>query len=408
MELAKAMLIHGQDHEFLVILNGSLSEGAWEVRRQLDGLISPKNIYLWHSIGCLGSWHDNVPEQSRAAFFRWRIDEITRLRREFIQSLNADIVHVCHQFEGFDSVPATINETAPWAATSYDFIPYHYAEQYLNTERVKAWYLERLESLKRANLFLAISEHARQETIELLGVSPDKVTNILAAADEQFQRLDIVSEERKKLFNRLGISRDFLIYTGGFDSRKNVEALVRSFAALPTDLRQSHQLLLVGMGNHISDPIFYELEKNLGFAADEVLHTGFISDSDLVMLYNTCKLMVMPSLHEGFGLPVLEAMSCGAPVIASGLTSLPEVVGNPDALFDPTTEVQITTKIVQVLRDDNFRSALAETGYKRSAIFSWKESARKAIQAFENYAESSGNKGRTARETRPRGFSQMP
>ena len=105
MELAKAMMNNGKDHEFLVIMNGALSEGAWEVRQSLDGIIDPDNIYLWHSLGCHGGWHDDVPEKSRAAFFRWRIDEIKRLRREFISSLNPDIVHVCHQFEGFDSVP---------------------------------------------------------------------------------------------------------------------------------------------------------------------------------------------------------------------------------------------------------------------------------------------------------------
>ena len=126
------------------------------------------------------------------------------------------------------------------------------------------------------------------------------------------------------------------------------------------------------------------------------------------MLYNTCKVLVLPSIHEGFGLPALEAMSCGAPVIASNVTSLPEVVGNPEALFDPGSDKNIIEKIEQVLRDENFRMSLAESGYKRSNNFSWERSAQKALEAIESSAEEIKRYKKNIEQMSLQGFSKLP
>jgi glycosyltransferase involved in cell wall biosynthesis len=121
-------------------------------------------------------------------------------------------------------------------------------------------------------------------------------------------------------------------------------------------------------------------------AADELILPGFVSDADLVALYNLAKVFVFPSWHEGFGLPVLEAMACGTAVIAANTSSLPEVVGREDALFDPMDGVSIASSLGRVLTDESFRADLRAYGPRRARMFSWSETAGRALEAFETSA----------------------
>jgi hypothetical protein len=189
------------------------------------------------------------------------------------------------------------------------------------------------------------------------------------------------------LLRRYGILRKFLMYTASFDARKNQTGLVSAFAQLPSHLRKEYQLVFVGNGSADAVLKLRQSAEDLGLGRDEVLILGHVTDQDLVALYNLCHLFVLPSLSEGFGLPALEAMSCGTATIGSNLTSIPEVIGWSDAMFDPTNPASIAKIIYRALTDDGFLQALRDRGLEQAKKFSWKMSAERALDAFEAHHE---------------------
>ena len=173
------------------------------------------------------------------------------------------------------------------------------------------------------------------------------------------------------------------MYTGGIDHRKNIEGLIRAYSLLPKPIRAGHQLAIVCSIQPPSRTALETLAKEKGLTANELVLTGFVPEEDLLTLYNLCKAFIFPSWHEGFGLPALEAMSCGRAVIGANTSSLPEVIGRDDALFDPMNDTAIAEKLAQVLTDDAFRSELEQHGLEQAKLFSWDASAQRAIAAFE-------------------------
>uniref|UniRef100_UPI00374CCA17 glycosyltransferase n=1 Tax=Undibacterium sp. TaxID=1914977 RepID=UPI00374CCA17 len=206
------------------------------------------------------------------------------------------------------------------------------------------------------------------------------------------------------------------MYTGGIDLRKNIEALIRSYASLPPVLRQQHQLAIVCSVQPTDRERLEKLARQSGLAKDDVILTGFVPDEDLPVLYNACELFVFPSWHEGFGLPALEAMACGAPVIAANTSSLPEVIGREDALFDPHSETAIAAKMHQALTDRSWSDDLRLHGLRQAKMFSWNASAKRAIAAFEQQFERRQHelktvvaaKAATQRKPRLAYFSPLP
>ena len=155
---------------------------------------------------------------------------------------------------------------------------------------------------------------------------------------------------------------------------------------LPPVQRAAHQLLIAGKINDGERQRLRDLARRHGLAPDEMVLTGYVSDADLIDLYRGAALFVFPSLHEGFGLPALEAMACGALVIGADSTSVPEVIGNPEALFDPRDPAAIAARIRQVLDDPALQARLREHGAVQARKFSWDHSARRAIAALEAHA----------------------
>jgi FkbM family methyltransferase len=248
------------------------------------------------------------------------------------------------------------------------------------TER---WYLEKLEHLKRADLLLSISASSGREAVERLGFDEHRVVNISTACEPHFQPHSVTAEMRRRLQSAYGIDRPFVMYTGGIDHRKNIEGLIRAYARLPAVLRSAHQLVIVCAAQAPDRERLLQLAGAAGLAQGDLMMTGYVPDDDLVTLYNACKLFVFPSWHEGFGLPALEAMQCGKAVIAANTSSLPEVVGRADALFDPHDEADIAAKLSMVLQDDDLRQEMERHGLEQARLFSWDASARRALEAME-------------------------
>ena len=259
-----------------------------------------------------------------------------------------------------------------------------------------------MENLKKAGLLLAISAHTKNEAIDLLDMPRDRVVNILAACDERFcpmEKTDLMDLERP-LRSLYRIKDKFIMYApSGYDNRKNLERLIQSFAMLPGDLRGTHQLVLVGKAGQAEQKQIRLWACKAGLDKNEVVMTGYVTDNDLVALYNLSTLFIFPSWHAGLGLPVLEARSCGAPAIGSDRTSIPEVIGRKDALFNPFDPKAIAGKMAEVLINKDFCQSLRKHSLKQAGKFSWDESARLSIETFEELHQR--NTSRCANDSPP-------
>jgi len=309
------------------------------------------------------------------------------LVRQAYQAVSPDVVFTPSPFEGWRErgvvpTPESRYSTYHQVAILYDLIPYIFREQYLKTNPgYKKWYLEKLNNLPKYDLLLAISEATRQDAINNLGIEPDRVVNISGAASSQFRKLVLTDDEKQAFLNRFGISRPFVLYIAGGDFRKNREGALLAYAQLPHHIIEDHQLVFSYSDDRAS---FKKTLRSWGFAKNDVVVLSYITDEDLIMLYNLCKLFFFPSLYEGFGLPVLEAMACGAPVIASNNSSLPEVVGRPDALFDASRPQEVTQYLHHALTYTSFTKELAAYGLEHATRFSWENSAKHAWDAIES------------------------
>jgi glycosyltransferase involved in cell wall biosynthesis len=380
LALAQAMVRNRGNHEVFIVLSGLFPDTIEPIRAAFEGLLTSKNIRVWDAAGPVHAFDtSNI----------WRRHVAELMREEFLMSLKPDIIHISSLMEGFgDNAVHSIGlipSTIPCAVTFYDVIPLIQSDVYLKPNpHFETLYREKLEYLKRANLFLAISESSRQEAIDHLRASPDQAVNIAAASDEHFRPVKISESKKKALLKRFGINRPFLMYSGATDERKNHLRLIKAFSNLPVDLAGKYQLAIVGGMPSPHQEKFEQYAQFCGLTSKEVVITGRVSDEEMVQLYNLTELFVFPSWHEGFGLPALEAMSCGASVIGANTTSIPEVIGLNNALFDPFDEKSISAKITEFLRNDTLRANLAAHGLKQSKKFSWDESAKKVLVAFES------------------------
>lgn len=295
----------------------------------------------------------------------------------------ADVIWLTSLIEGYKD-DAVVPHELPrqlTVATLYDVIPLGSGGD-LGQSRAREWYMRRIDMLRRCDLLLAISSWVRDDAIQRLGLDESRIVTIGAGVDARFRPAS-EGEHDARLLQRLGIDRPFLLYSGGTDKRKNVESLFPAFSALPKALREKHQLVVVG---RLDAPTRQRLERaarTAGLEDGETIFPGHVSDDELIRLYQACALFVFPSAQEGFGLPPLEAMACGAPVIVNNATSLPEVVNDPSVMFDASEPASITMAIRSVLEDPSRAASLREAGVRRAREFSWPRVAARAVDAME-------------------------
>lgn len=321
---------------------------------------------------------------------RTRRDAAERVLTHALDVSGADVVWLSSMVEGFsDDALAPHAQAAPLTvATLYDLIPLHDPATYLGNSHARDWYMHRLDALKRCDLLLAISGWVRDDAVARLGIAPERVVAIGAGVDARFAPPTPGADHRATLRERFRIERPFVLYNGGIEKRKKVDALFPAFGALPPALREAHQLVVVGRMPPETRRRFDKLVRDADLKAEDVIFTDFVSDEDLVALYQSCALFVFPSEREGFGLPPLEAMACGAPVIANNATSLPEVIGDPEALFDASEPQAITQAMQSVLADPQRQQQLREQGLRRAAEFTWARVAERALAAIEQARSS--------------------
>lgn len=388
MSLAKHMArlaaVNGREHDITVLLNNRFPESVEAIRHAFFDLLPRERITVF-----------DVPANVAGAdpASDWRLRAAECVREHFLAALRPDIVHVASLFEGWgddavSSLKLGPHTSAATAVTLYDLIPLVRPQAYLGNAGMRNWYYRKLQSLKSADLLLAISAYSRDEAISELQLPPERVINVSSAIDTTFGPRALSEEAEAALRHRFSLPRPFLMYTGGIDYRKNIEGLIKAFAHLPGTTRNAHQLAIVCNVGDAERKRLMTLAQRCGLARGALVLTGYVSDDDLVSLYNLASAFVFPSLHEGFGLPVLEAMACGTPVIGSDASSIPEVIGRADALFDPSDAAAMATKMDQVLTDENWRAHLRSHGLAQARLFSWDASAERALSGFEQLHDS--------------------
>lgn len=364
-----------------LLVNSTFPETLPAIRRAFDGLVGPANI---HVVELLDHCEDRSPR------LRWRHNASALLREAYIEMIRPDVVFCPSFFEGYiDSAVLSIGRlsSVPVVTAVHDFIPMVYRQDYLDkTPDFKRHYLAKLEELKKSAGIVTISQSSFTEAVEFLGVAPDLIVNASEAADSQFRVLQLSAADRKNIRAGFGLEKPFIFYTGGSDPRKNLARLVEAFVRLPGELRESHQLVLAGSIPELDRFALQDVARRQGLPKDAVKFLGYVADDDLIRLYNLASLFVFPSLHEGFGLPCLEALQCGTVVLAANTSSLPEVIGNDEAMFDPLSVDDMAAKMQAALTDTDLRARLAERGLQQAATFSWRRSGELALAAIKKAA----------------------
>jgi glycosyltransferase involved in cell wall biosynthesis len=274
--------------------------------------------------------------------------------------------------------------------TLYDLIPLLFRDLYLDPSPVaRATYFARLGLLRRADHLLAISERTAQDAVEHLEVPENRITVIDCGVSGRFASMVGSREEADAGLKRSlpRVREGFVLYIGGDDPRKNLLGALDGYAMLPPEIRASHQLVIVCK---LTKPRMNELTAyaiSRGIRRADVLFTGFVPDTVLAALYRSCALFLFPSLYEGAGLPILEAMSCGAPVAASRTSSIPEILGDLEATFDPADPADLAHCLQRVLGSPSELESLRERSRRRVELYTWDRVAERTLKGYEHALE---------------------
>ena len=333
-------------------------------------------------------WNDELPYVDR-------LNELNvgdRLRSfSDVRGIDVDVLHINSPFEALPyadcAVPIRARRTV---TTCYDLIPYRFPTAYLPDPVTSARYRTRLGALLASDFVVADSKSAADDVVELLGVSRRRVAVIGAGVSDQFvpPRLDLGTRLARLQLDVPGIGARYVFVPTGMDWRKNIKGALLAYSALEPAVRDRHQLVLSCRVTE-SERRWLEEECDRHGIADRVLVTGYVSDETLVLLYQTAELVMFPSYYEGFGLPVLEARRCGARVICSGMSSLPEVHPDPRATFNPFDNEHVTDVLSRALTDASFAGVLEGVP---DPGFEWTKTANRLVGVYETLSDEAREK----------------
>lgn len=299
------------------------------------------------------------------------------LWEQFIQPLalrqvGVDLLHAL-------AFVAPVAAPCPFVVTVYDLSFLRYPEAFRPFNR---WYLRQFtaRSVRRARAVIAISESTRQDVIKLLGAPPERVHTVYCGVDEAFRPLPAAEVAAFKAARRLPDT--FVLFLGTLEPRKNVDGLIRAYAGWRKQQPDAPPLVIAGGKGWYYAHIF-SLVESLDLTK-YIRFTDYVPQHELPLWYNAASLFVYPSHFEGFGLPVLEAMACGTPVITSTSSSLPEVTGNSGAarLVSPADTDALAAALREVMADNDLRAVMSQQALIRAAHFRWDKTARETVEVY--------------------------
>ena len=234
---------------------------------------------------------------------------------------------------------------------------------------------------KSSDLIITVSENTKSDLINVLKVPEKKIRVIPLAVNERYYKLEQKNDEIIKKFN---INKKYLLFVGDLHPRKNIPKLFEAFSSLPDKIKKEYQIVVVGARKWSFEKVEKSLIKH--HLTTKVVFTGYLNEDDILQLYNSADIFVFPSLYEGFGLPVLEAMSCGLPVIASKVSSIPEIAGNAAILIDPNNSEELAAAIIALVDNSGLRQEKIEAGFKQANLFSIKKMTEETVKVYKELA----------------------
>lgn len=377
MAITRAMIKLGSAHQFVIALNESFPQAIDEVRKELGDLL-PQEAFTVFS----------VPGNTSAAdpMNAWRNRAAELARSQFLDSLQPDLVFIPSLMEGlWDDTVVSVERGSRYltAVTLYDLIPLEDPKRYLGGESDRDAYLRRIGQMCNADLIMPISHYVARDAASKLGLDHQSMTVAHCGVESHFAPAVQCASPQSSLLNDYGITRPYVMTASPFESRKNIEGLIAGFASMSASVRNAHQLVLLGRMDAFARKYLVDLAQDEGLAVDTLVFPGFVPDSDLPSLYHGASVFAFPSFSEGFGLPLLEAMACGTPVVGSNCTSIPEVVGREDLLCDPANAVTIAQAMERILTNPQLQADLRAYGLERAALFTWEKAAAIILDAFQ-------------------------
>jgi len=311
-------------------------------------------------------------------FVKSRINTTIPIIRIFWEQVILPFLLVRHKIDVFHSMVNVLPFWCPAKSvvTIHDLIAIECAES--RNFKKNLYHKLMAKTTKKANRIIAVSSSVKKGMHDYFGIPEKKMHVILEAAGKNFKPLN---QKSIKAFQKArNLDFPFILFVGTLEPRKNIKCLIKAFSLLKHKDKIKHKLVIVGGKGWLYDEIFNTINKlNL---QDEIIFAGSVDHSELPLYYNAADLFVFPSLHEGFGLPPLEAMQCGCPVITSKLSSLPEVVGDAAIKINPHDTNDLANAMQRVLANDKLRKQMAKNGLSQAKKFSWQKNARQTLEVY--------------------------
>jgi glycosyltransferase involved in cell wall biosynthesis len=376
-ELVRALLRVDREHEYVLFLDADTARRseALPPEDRAARVVVPTSI---------------AAAQAASADGRRSAGDLWRMRRAVAAWGNRlDVFHFPAVYTYFP-----VRTPARVVVTKHDMTDRRCPELLFPTWRSRFFWEAKVRlAMRRADLVFTVSESSRRDILAAFRMAPDRVRVVADAVDAGFAPV-ADGAERRAVLARYGLAagRRFVLYVGGISPHKNIETLLSAYQLWredPASAGADVQLVLVG---DFAADVFYSSYPSIqrlirdARIEDDVRFTGYVPDADLVHLYSAADALVLPSFSEGFGLPALEAMACGAPTVVADAGALPEVVGDAGILFDPRSAEALAAALGPVLADARLRADLASRGRARATAFTWEASARAALAGFAELA----------------------
>lgn len=256
----------------------------------------------------------------------------------------------------------------------YDFIPILFPENYPDMKVNKSWFYNLIKSINKNDYYFAISDHTRQDYIKnIKAINPEHIATVPLSTGIEYKRVNDESEiNRVKEKYKIPSDKKYLFSLCTLEPRKNLIFAVKNFIEFIKNNNIDDFVFVLGGGHwDIFIEKLNEVLENLDEYKDKIIKTGYVEDEDMSALYSGAEMFVFPSIYEGFGIPILEAMQCGCPVISSNVTSMPEVVGDAGILVNPTDNDDLINAFGKLYYDKQFKDELIQKGFERAKIFTW-------------------------------------
>lgn len=296
-----------------------------------------------------------------------------------LRQIKPDLIHIPFLFELYYlSVPTNIKSVV----TLYDIIPLKFPKQYFQNEKAKDWYKQRLEQAKRASKIITISKSSKADIEKMLKIPSEKIAIIYGGVDKRFRKLD-QEKAKEKFSQKYKIKNPYILTVSTHSFHKNTSRIFQAFKEYISSTKNFDLTLVVVCKLIPKEERDWREELRKLDIEKRVILTNFVSDEDLPAIYSGAEVFLFPSLYEGLGLPVLEAMACGTAVITANVSSMPEVGGDAPLYVDPQSVSSIRRSIAKVLNDSSFKEQMVKKGFNQVKKFSWEKTSSQTLQVYQ-------------------------